>query len=128
MKDLDELVKAYAEQYAGTKPTTNTDDWGEEWQRYANDRFEASMHFKAGYTAAVDGGEWIDVKDGLPNPGITVLAYPVSFAWLSGNEVGERRVYNDCKGGVYFGESKEKITHWRPLPGPPNRELSHLKK
>jgi hypothetical protein len=53
--------------------------------------------------------DWINVKDKLPAPGTTVLAY------TNANRIVIRKF---CKNK--FSEMTDNITHWMPLPYKPN--------
>lgn len=60
--------------------------------------------------------DWKEIsRDGMPPYGNEVNVFPMQF---TKNGVGTMRVYNDGNGGSVF-EKKEKITHWRYLPDPP---------
>lgn len=58
--------------------------------------------------------EWININDRMPLYGQIVLAYPISF-----DSVNTLRVYNDGYGNSKFEIYDKRITHWMPLPKPP---------
>ena len=63
-------------------------------------------------------GKWISVEDKLPPPGIRVLA-------TTGGAVLEAYIKPFGKwyrNGVEMGFWHGKITHWMPLPEPPEEE------
>lgn len=59
-------------------------------------------------------GQWIDVRDGMPDHGVTFLAVLDSF--------GERRICTMrlpvlvSKNERPRGDCAERVTHWMPLP------------
>lgn len=62
---------------------------------------------------------WIDVKERMPHHSQEVNVYPV---WVDGKHgVSTRHVFNDGRGGTYFEHDNAMITHWQPLPSPPNK-------
>lgn len=63
--------------------------------------------------------DWISVKDRLPEPGHRVLAASVYFTgecWMAVNGTWYR--YN----GFDMDHLFESITHWMPLPEPPEED------
>jgi len=64
--------------------------------------------------------EWISVKNALPPDSVRVLvSYQSSFNEFSGMLVAA------CIGGCFYAGSNyslKGITHWMPLPGPPEVE------
>lgn len=58
--------------------------------------------------------EWISVKDRLPNKGEVVLCF-FKYEPESPNVVCENLYY----GSKIFMSDSEKVTHWMPLPEPP---------
>jgi hypothetical protein len=62
--------------------------------------------------------EWISVKDRMPEEGVEVLIYGnIYFANRKSIDVD----YVD-KSGDFFYFDEGKVTHWRPLPDPPESE------
>lgn len=71
--------------------------------------------------------EWISVKDKLPENNVTVLAYcEKTKKYFIGNAI--YRCFSDgvywrhegARGAMYTVTSK--VTHWMPLPEPPEEE------
>lgn len=67
----------------------------------------------------VCGDKWIPVDKSLPKPGTKVMVSRstlphIDFAWYMTGSGGYRAFYND-------GEEDTKVTHWMPLPSPPNK-------
>ena len=73
-----------------------------------------------------DETKWINVDDAVPNETLWCLVYGdeamACRAWSA-----ERRQWEDWQGCQYPGLELASITHWRPLPSPPeageNNEL-----
>jgi len=58
--------------------------------------------------------EWISVKDRLPEEDILVLVFIPYWRKISTDRLG--------KDGCWRGAFGEAITHWMPLPEPPQHE------
>lgn len=66
---------------------------------------------------------WININDKLPNPGETVLVFTndeSDYEYIAPIRLGiidDRNCwYNECLGEI----EEHNITHWMPLPEPPN--------
>lgn len=62
-------------------------------------------------------GQWISVKDRLPEKMELVLTYGKMFGWIQCGIL--------CDNGIWLKSNLEKIkikpTHWMPLPKPPKK-------
>lgn len=74
-------------------------------------------------------GEWISVKDKLPEPNELVLLYCTFHEWNKPNEkwqditVGRTDKYNNQIYPEHYEEGTNfDVTHWQPLPEPPTIE------
>ena len=90
-----------------------------EYQKYVG--MQIAMREVLEYFGKFDLGDWISVKDKLPEPGVNVLA---------------RCFYHECwqmfvchvskrnPGNWYTGIAGQwvQVTHWKPLPQPPEEE------
>ena len=64
--------------------------------------------------------EWISVETELPGPRMVILAFDNGGVWF-GMYLRGRWIEEDEGGG--FVEDKEySVTHWQPLPSPPDTE------
>lgn len=61
--------------------------------------------------------EWISVKNKLPNKMQEVLCF-YKFEPESPNVMGNNIYFG---GGIFMSET-DKVTHWMPLPEPPNED------
>ena len=61
-------------------------------------------------------GEWISVKDMLPDECVNVLVYDESGDVYKASWSNERCI---CWTDYSNNEREERITHWQPLPLPP---------
>ena len=62
--------------------------------------------------------EWISVKDRMPEEGVDVLVYGDIYLNRKGADVD----FVDRKSGNFFYYDEGEVTHWRPLPEPPESE------
>jgi hypothetical protein len=61
--------------------------------------------------------EWISVKDRMPEEGVDVLVY--GDIYLNRNRKGADVDFVDRESGNFFYYDEGEVTHWRPLPEPP---------
>lgn len=73
------------------------------------DRKKAERAYLAGYAAS---GEWVSVEDRLPEPG--------AFLVVGSNQNGIQVVISEYNSKYGF-ISIANVTHWQPLPSPPNQ-------
>lgn len=59
--------------------------------------------------------DWISVKDRMPEEGVEVLVYGDIYLNRKGADVD----FVDRESGNFFYYDEGEITHWRPLPEPP---------
>jgi hypothetical protein len=59
--------------------------------------------------------EWISVKDRMPEEGVDVLVYGYIYLNRKGADVD----FVDRESGDFFYYDEGEVTHWRPLPEPP---------
>jgi hypothetical protein len=59
--------------------------------------------------------EWISVKDRMPEEGVDVLVYGYIYLNRKGADVD----FVDGESGNFFYYDEGEVTHWRPLPEPP---------
>lgn len=59
--------------------------------------------------------EWISVKDRMPEEGVDVLVYGDIYLNRKGADVD----FVDRESGNFFYYDEGEVTHWRPLPEPP---------
>ena len=62
--------------------------------------------------------EWISVKDRMPEEGVDVLVYGYIYLDRKGVDVD----FVDGESGNFFYYDDGGVTHWRPLPEPPESE------
>lgn len=65
-------------------------------------------------------GGWISVEDRLPEAGSWVLAFSnnmTEILFYDGGQSGHEDVW------LQDGDWENDVTHWRPLPKPPNDEV-----
>jgi hypothetical protein len=62
--------------------------------------------------------EWISVKDRMPEEGVDVLVYGDVYSDGKGADVD----FVDRESGNFFYYDEGEVTHWRPLPEPPESE------
>ena len=58
---------------------------------------------------------WISVKDRMPEEGVDVLVYGYKYLDRKGADVD----FVDKESGNFFYYDDGRVTHWRPLPEPP---------
>ena len=63
--------------------------------------------------------EWISVKDRMPEEGVDVLVYGYIYLNRKGVDVD----FVDRESGNFFYYDEGEVTHWRPLPDPPESEV-----
>lgn len=63
-------------------------------------------------------GNWVDVKDRLPEKGLNVLVNVLDFE-DDENFMFVAKFYNDSFSIPYDPAQTTKVTHWMPLPKPP---------
>lgn len=67
--------------------------------------------------------EWISVKDRLPEDGVEVLACKGALVALDGGFASRYVAWLDYDTNppqwIISGEPTDEITHWQPLPAPP---------
>ena len=59
--------------------------------------------------------EWISVKDRMPEEGVDVLVYGDIYLNRKGADVD----FVDRESGNFFYYDEGEVTHWSPLPEPP---------
>ena len=59
--------------------------------------------------------EWISVKDRMPEEGVDVLVYGDIYLNRKGADID----FVDKESGNFFYYDEGEVTHWRPLPEPP---------
>ena len=69
---------------------------------------------------ALERDKWISVKDTLPEPGTDVLTY-VQVA-DDESRIGAAHFDRGVWWDAIFNVACEAVTHWMPLPKPPNEE------
>jgi hypothetical protein len=61
---------------------------------------------------------WISVKDRMPEEGVDVLVYGYIYLNRKGADVD----FVERESGNFFYYDEGEVTHWRPLPEPPESE------
>ena len=65
--------------------------------------------------ALEQNNEWVSVKDRMPEEGVDVLVYL--------NRKSADVDFVDRESGNFFYYDEGEVTHWRPLPEPPESEV-----
>lgn len=117
-------VRRYRPEYDGYQGTAHEQGWpdqrmqtvfggGEVRFDSAQGRYplvcQSTRETEQGY-----GGQWISVKDRMPEPGQRVIAAFTGCLWAV-----DAAQYLDNKFANWEGKRAECITHWMPLPPPP---------
>lgn len=91
-----------------------------EYQKYVG--MQIAMREVLEYFGKYDLGDWISVKERLPEEGDRYLCRLKSFAFPGSfyQSILRYDKYGFQDGGVY----EEGVTHWMPLPEPPEEEAN----
>lgn len=105
------------------------------WEREDNPLFqydemrdEMSLAYQAGFSAGEErAGKWISVKERLPEPNQRVLVYDPTVPEFPRNDthtvIGHYRGPGwETFGDWYVHDGRGEVTHWLPLPPPPEKE------
>lgn len=111
-----ELLNELFDSYLTTKLTANS---GEDKFGYYHiilrDKLDEITDKKIALLTAIDAleqdNDWISVKDRMPEEGVDVLVYL--------NRKSADVDFVDRESGNFFYYDEGKVTHWRPLPEPP---------
>jgi len=66
--------------------------------------------------------EWISVEDQLPEEGVVILVYDGYGTHGVQYTLATTSYSNACMSGEEHSEALRGITHWMPLPQPPESE------
>lgn len=69
----------------------------------------------------MEDNQWVSVKDRLPEEGVYVLVYDGNVNLDNGCffEIAAHRIFNNGSKFISGAYSLQGITHWMPLPKPP---------
>jgi hypothetical protein len=125
MKTPEELARDYCEPILSDEyaKAIGREDWIGTRCVFVGEGHEMYKAYLAGYQAAAP--QWISVKDRLPEEDVAVLVYGQVLNDPP-DVIGVRRRYNGDQEWKYTWESEDgfiyredDVTHWMPLPKPP---------
>lgn len=105
------------------------DVWPDAWAAHGDHAKKLRTAMSAALDVAMDElpyGRWISVKDRLPEDGVEVLICIGARIELDEGRVCRYVGWLDCDDQpptwIIAGEQAEGVTHWQPLPDPPEEQ------